>query len=101
MIKKILLATPRGFCAGVDRAIDVVEATLEVFGPPVYVKHAIVHNIHVVADLEGKGAIFVEELDKIPPASIVVFSAHGTDTKLIEEAKAGGDKGINGTCPLV
>jgi len=101
MIKKILLATPRGFCAGVDRAIDVVEATLEVFGPPVYVKHAIVHNIHVVADLEGKGAIFVEELDKIPPASIVVFSAHGTDPKLIEEAKARGHKVINATCPLV
>lgn len=101
MIQKILLATPRGFCAGVDRAIDVVEAALEIFGPPVYVKHAIVHNVHVVSDLEKKGAIFVEELDEIPPKSIVVFSAHGTDPKLIEEAKAAGHRVINATCPLV
>lgn len=101
MIEKILLATPRGFCAGVDRAIDVVEAALEIFGPPVYVKHAIVHNIHVVSDLEKKGAIFVEELDEIPPKSIVVFSAHGTDPKLINEAKRRGHKVINATCPLV
>lgn len=101
MIQKILLATPRGFCAGVDRAIDVVEVALEIFGPPVYVKHAIVHNVHVVSDLEKKGAIFVEDLDEIPPKSIVVFSAHGTDPKLMEEAKAAGHKVINATCPLV
>lgn len=107
-IEKILLATPRGFCAGVDRAIDVVETALEIFGPPVYVKHAIVHNIHVVSDLEKKGAIFVENLDEIPPPpkagqakSIVVFSAHGTDPALIDEAKRRGHRVINATCPLV
>lgn len=101
MVQKILLATPRGFCAGVDRAIDVVEAALEIFGPPVYVKHAIVHNIHVVDDLEKKGAIFVEELDEIALKSTVVFSAHGTDPKLIDEAKKRGHQVINATCPLV
>lgn len=105
MIKKILIATPRGFCAGVDRAIDVVEATLEIFGPPVYVKHAIVHNLHVVEDLKVKGAIFVEDLDEIPspPAggSVVVFSAHGTDPVIKEEAKKRGHKVIDATCPLV
>ena len=108
MIKKILLATPRGFCAGVDRAIDVVEAVLEIFGPPVYVKHAIVHNLHVVEDLKIKGAIFVEDLDEIPSPpearqakSVVVFSAHGTDPALKEEAKRRGHKVIDATCPLV
>lgn len=107
MIKKILIASPRGFCAGVDRAIDVVETALEIFGPPVYVKHAIVHNIHVVSDLEKKGAIFVEDLGEIPPPkagqakSIVVFSAHGTDPELIDEAKRRGHRVINATCPLV
>lgn len=101
MINKILIAFPRGFCAGVDRAIDVVEAALEIFGPPVYVKHAIVHNVHVVANLEKKGAIFVEDLDEIPKKSILVFSAHGTDPKLIEEAKKRGHQVINATCPLV
>lgn len=101
MIQKILLAVPRGFCAGVDRAIDVVEAALEIFGPPVYVKHAIVHNLHVVSDLEKKGAIFVEDLDKIPPKSTVVFSAHGTDPAIKEEAKKRGHKVIDATCPLV
>jgi len=108
MIKKILLATPRGFCAGVDRAIDVVEAVLEIFGPPVYVKHAIVHNLHVVEDLKIKGAIFVEDLDEIPSPpearqakSVVVFSAHGTDPALKEEAKKRGHRVIDATCPLV
>lgn len=101
MIKKILLAEPRGFCAGVDRAIDVVEAALEIFGAPVYVKHAIVHNIHVVADLEKKGAKFVEELDEVPPKSILVFSAHGSPPHLKEEARARGHKVIDATCPLV
>lgn len=108
MIKKILIASPRGFCAGVDRAIDVVEAALEIFGRPVYVKHAIVHNLHVVSDLEKKGAIFVEDLDEIPPPpkagqakQIVVFSAHGTEPKLKEEAKRRGHKVIDATCPLV
>lgn len=101
MIKKILLAQPRGFCAGVDRAIDVVEAALEIFGPPVYVKHAIVHNIHVVANLEKKGAKFVEELDEVPAKSILVFSAHGSPPHLKEEAKTRGHKVIDATCPLV
>ena len=105
MIKTILLAAPRGFCAGVDRAIDVVETALEIFGPPVYVKHAIVHNIHVVEDLKVKGAIFVEDIDEVPnpPAggSVLVFSAHGTDPKIKEEAKRRGHKVIDATCPLV
>lgn len=108
MIKKVLLAVPRGFCAGVDRAIDVVEAALAIFGPPVYVKHAIVHNLHVVEDLKVKGAIFVEDLDEVPPPkagqaqeSVLVFSAHGTDPALKEEAKRRGHKVIDATCPLV
>lgn len=100
-IKKIFLASPRGFCAGVDRAIDVVEAALEIFGPPVYVKHAIVHNLHVVEDLKIKGAIFVEDLDEVPAKSVLVFSAHGTDPKIKEEAKRRGHKVIDATCPLV
>ncbi|OGD84871.1 4-hydroxy-3-methylbut-2-enyl diphosphate reductase [Candidatus Curtissbacteria bacterium RBG_13_40_7] len=101
MINKILLVSPRGFCAGVDRAIDVVETALEIFGPPVYVKHAIVHNTHVVSDLEEKGAVFVENLDEIPRGSIVIFSAHGTDPRLKEEARSYGHKVIDATCPLV
>ncbi len=101
MIKKILLASPRGFCAGVDRAIDVVEASLEIFGPPVFVKHAIVHNIHVVNDLEKKGAIFVEDLDEVSPKSIVIFSAHGTDPAIKKEAQKRGFRVIDATCPLV
>jgi len=107
MLKKIILARPRGFCAGVDRAIDVVETALEIFGPPVYVKHAIVHNLHVVEDLKIKGAIFVEDLDEVPPPaagqakSVLVFSAHGTDPAVKEEAKRRGHKVIDATCPLV
>lgn len=101
MIKKILIARPRGFCAGVDRAIDVVETALAVFGAPVYVKHAIVHNIHVVEDLEKKGAIFIEELDDVPSGSILIFSAHGSPPALKEEAKKRGHRVIDATCPLV
>lgn len=101
MISKVILARPRGFCAGVDRAIDVVEAALEIFGAPVYVKHAIVHNVYVVGDLEKKGAIFVEDLDEVPAKSVLVFSAHGTDPKLKEEAKRRGHRVIDATCPLV
>ncbi len=101
MINKILLAKPRGFCAGVDRAIDVVETALEIFGKPIYVKHAIVHNIHVVEDLEKKGAIFVEDLDEVPAGAVLVFSAHGSPPQLKEEAKARGYKVIDATCPLV
>src|SRR3989338_9422364 len=101
MIQKIFLARPRGFCAGVDRAIDVVETALEIFGGPIYVKHAIVHNTHVVSDLIEKGAIFVENLDEIPKGSIVIFSAHGTDPQVKEEAKKRGHRVIDATCPLV
>lgn len=103
MIKKILLVRPRGFCAGVDRAIDVVEAALEIFGAPVYVKHAIVHNTHVVRDLEKKGAKFIEDLDEIPRNKKVklVFSAHGTPPALKDEAKKRGHTVIDATCPLV
>jgi len=108
MIKKIILASPRGFCAGVDRAIDVVETALEIFGPSIFVKHAIVHNTHVVSDLKKKGAIFVEDLDEIPPSvdgsadgSVLIFSAHGTDPKIKEEARLRGHRVIDATCPLV
>ncbi len=101
MLRKILLSYPRGFCAGVDRAIDVVETTLEIFGPPVYVKHAIVHNIHVVENLKIKGAVFVEDLGEVPPQSVLVFSAHGTDPRIKEEAQRRGHKVIDATCPLV
>lgn len=103
MISKIILVRPRGFCAGVDRAIDVVETALEIFGAPVYVKHAIVHNTHVVGDLEKKGAKFIEELAEIPKGKkvILVFSAHGTPPSVKEEAKARGHRVIDATCPLV
>lgn len=101
MVKKVILARPRGFCAGVDRAIDVVEAALEIFGPPIYVKHAIVHNIHVVGDLEKKGVVFVEDLDGICPKSVIIFSAHGTTPNLKNEVIRKGYKVIDATCPLV
>ena len=100
-IEKILLAKPRGFCAGVDRAIDVVEAALAIFGPPVYVKHAIVHNVHVVEDLKVKGAIFIDDIDEVSPKSVLVFSAHGVDPAIVKEAKRRGHKVIDATCPLV
>ncbi len=101
MIKKILLAKPRGFCAGVDRAIDVVETALSIFGAPIYVKHAIVHNVHVVEDLGKKGAIFVEDLDEVPEGAVLVFSAHGLPPQLKEEAVKRGFRVIDATCPLV
>src|SRR3989344_1112580 len=104
MVKKILIARPRGFCAGVDRAIDVVEASLDIFGAPIYVKHAIVHNTHVVKDLEKKGAKFIEDLDEIPKKAgrvILVFSAHGTPPFVKGEAIKRGHKVIDATCPLV
>jgi len=77
MVKRILLASPRGYCAGVERAVDTVEQALDLWGPPVYVRKQIVHNIHVVRDLEGRGAIFVESETEVPPGATVVFSAHG------------------------
>ena len=82
MSKTIKLATPRGFCAGVDRAIDMVNRALEIYGPPVYVKHEVVHNKIVVNDLKNRGAIFVEEIDEIPNDSLVIFSAHGVSSEV-------------------
>jgi 4-hydroxy-3-methylbut-2-en-1-yl diphosphate reductase len=100
-VKKILLASPRGFCAGVARAVKAVEDTLEIFGAPVYVKHEIVHNKHVVKDLEEKGAITIETLDEAPEGAVVVFSAHGSPPEHYAEAKTRGIRLIDATCPLV
>jgi len=100
-VKKVLLAAPRGFCAGVDRAVLIVEQALERFGPPVYVRRQIVHNVHVVADLGARGAIFVEELDEVPEGSTVVFSAHGVAPSVRAEAEARTLTVIDATCPLV
>ena len=101
MKNKVLLAAPRGFCAGVDRAVLIVEQALERFGPPVYVRRQIVHNVHVVADLGARGAIFVEELDEVPEGSTVVFSAHGVAPSVRAEAEARTLTVIDATCPLV
>jgi 4-hydroxy-3-methylbut-2-enyl diphosphate reductase len=99
--RKILLASPRGFCAGVDRAIEIVELALEVFGAPVYVRHEIVHNRHVVERLRQKGAIFVEQVAEIPEGSLVIFSAHGIAPSIREHARARRLHTIDATCPLV
>lgn len=101
MEKEILLAQPRGFCAGVDRAIEIVERALDELGAPVYVRHEIVHNAYVVEDLRRKGAVFVEELDEVPRGQTVVFSAHGVSRAVREEAEARGLKVFDATCPLV
>ncbi|MFT7086644.1 MAG: 4-hydroxy-3-methylbut-2-enyl diphosphate reductase [Rickettsiales bacterium] len=98
---RIILAKPRGFCAGVTRAIDTVENALKKFGAPIYVRHEIVHNEYVVEDLRKKGAIFVEEIADIPKGSLVIFSAHGVSDKVEIDAKAKGLKIIDATCPLV
>lgn len=98
---RILLAQPRGFCAGVVRAIDTVEGALKKFGAPVYVRHEIVHNAHVVADLRAKGALFVEELSEIPDGAVTVFSAHGVARQVVAEAKARALPVLDATCPLV
>jgi 4-hydroxy-3-methylbut-2-en-1-yl diphosphate reductase len=98
---RVLLAAPRGYCAGVDRAVIAVEKALETYGAPVYVRKQIVHNKHVVADLESRGAIFVEELDEVPEGATVVFSAHGVSPTVHAEAAARGLKTIDATCPLV
>jgi 4-hydroxy-3-methylbut-2-enyl diphosphate reductase len=98
---QILLANPRGFCAGVDRAIDIVERALELFGAPVHVRHEIVHNSHVVERLRARGAIFVEELAEVPTGGTVIFSAHGVSHALEEEAQARGLTVFDATCPLV
>jgi 4-hydroxy-3-methylbut-2-enyl diphosphate reductase len=98
---KILLANPRGFCAGVDRAIDIVERALELFGAPIYVRHEVVHNRYVVDRLRGLGAIFVDELDEVPDDATVIFSAHGVSRAVEEEARRRGLTVFDATCPLV
>jgi len=98
---RVVLAQPRGFCAGVERAIEIVERALAKFGPPIYVRHEIVHNRTVVADLRTRGAIFVDDLDEIPPGSITIFSAHGVPQRVEEVAAQRGLPVIDATCPLV
>lgn len=98
---KVFLAKPRGFCAGVDRAIDVVEIALDVYGPPVYVRHEIVHNDHVCNELRKKGAVFVDEMAEIPTGAVTIFSAHGVSPAVRQQAKDAGLKLIDATCPLV
>jgi len=98
---QIKLANPRGFCAGVDRAIEIVNRALEVFGPPIYVRHEVVHNKFVVEDLRSRGAIFVEEIDQVPDDVIVIFSAHGVSQAVRQEAADRGLKVFDATCPLV
>jgi 4-hydroxy-3-methylbut-2-enyl diphosphate reductase len=98
---RVLLAQPRGFCAGVVRAIEIVERSLQKFGAPVYVRHEIVHNRHVVEKLKAKGAVFVEQLDEIPDGAVTIFSAHGVAQSVIDDAAARGLPVLDATCPLV
>ena len=98
---RLLLANPRGFCAGVDRAIDIVNRALDVFGPPIYVRHEVVHNKFVVDQLRDRGAVFVDELDEVPDGFIVIFSAHGVARQVQDEAKRRGLRVFDATCPLV
>jgi len=98
---EIIMAEPRGFCAGVDRAIDIVEHALSKFGAPIYVRHEIVHNTHVVDDLRARGAIFIEDLDDVPPDATLVFSAHGVPKEVEHEAARRGFRVFDATCPLV
>ena len=98
---EIVLANPRGFCAGVDRAIAIVNRALECFNPPIYVRHEVVHNKFVVDDLRQRGAVFVDELDQVPDDSIVIFSAHGVSKAVQQEAERRGLKVFDATCPLV
>jgi len=100
-VPTLYLAAPRGFCAGVDRAIDIVEIALQVYGAPVYVRHEIVHNRHVVDELRRKGAMFVDELAEVPPGAVVIFSAHGVSPQIRREAKERGLRALDATCPLV
>ena len=97
----IKLANPRGFCAGVDRAIEIVNRALEIFGAPVYVRHEVVHNRYVVDDLRNRGAVFVEELDEVPDDALIIFSAHGVSQAVKNEAERRGLKVFDATCPLV
>jgi 4-hydroxy-3-methylbut-2-en-1-yl diphosphate reductase len=101
MVQEIILAEPRGFCAGVDRAIEIVERALQKFGRPIYVRHEIVHNTYVVNDLKAKGAIFIEALDDVPAGATLVFSAHGVPKSVEHEAMARGFQIFDATCPLV
>jgi 4-hydroxy-3-methylbut-2-enyl diphosphate reductase len=98
---RVVLAQPRGFCAGVERAIEIVERALKKYGPPIYVRHEIVHNRHVVEDLRTRGAIFVDELDEVPPGARTIFSAHGVAREVQETAASRGLPVIDATCPLV
>ncbi len=98
---KVILAQPRGFCAGVVRAIEIVERAIEKYGPPVYVRHEIVHNKWVVDTLKARGAVFVEELSEVPPDGITIFSAHGVSKAVVEDARQRGLHVLNATCPLV
>ena len=98
---RVILAQPRGFCAGVERAIEIVERALKKFGPPIYVRHEIVHNRHVVEDLKQRGAVFVDELDQVPDGAITIFSAHGVAKKVEGDAAARNLPVIDATCPLV
>ena len=100
-MKKIYLGNPRGFCAGVDRAIEIVELSLKRYGAPIYVRHEIVHSRHVVDSLRKRGAVFVEELDKVPDGALVIFSAHGVAKEVWQDAKRRNLKVIDATCPLV
>jgi 4-hydroxy-3-methylbut-2-enyl diphosphate reductase len=100
-LRRVLLAKPRGYCAGVDRAVQAVEMSLDKFGPPVYVRRQIVHNTHVVAELEKRGAIFVTEVDEVPSGAVVVFSAHGIAPEVRRDAEQRGLRAIDATCPLV
>src|SRR4030095_2501929 len=97
----LYLAAPRGFCAGVDRAIDIVDMALQIHGAPVYVRHEIVHNRHVVEDLRSRGAIFVDDLADVPPGAVVIFSAHGVSPAVRREAAERGLRALDATCPLV
>ncbi len=98
---EVLLANPRGFCAGVDRAIEIVERAIQLFGAPIYVRHEVVHNRYVVDDLNKKGAIFVDELEQVPDGSYVIFSAHGVSRAVQDEARRRGLNVFDATCPLV
>ncbi len=100
-LAEVLLAEPRGFCAGVDRAIEIVERALKKFGAPIYVRHEIVHNTYVVNDLKAKGAVFIEELSEVPPGATLVFSAHGVSQAVRQEAERRGFSIFDATCPLV
>ncbi|HVU78535.1 MAG TPA: 4-hydroxy-3-methylbut-2-enyl diphosphate reductase [Gaiellaceae bacterium] len=101
MVRKVLLASPRGYCAGVERAVETVEKALELYGPPVYVRKQIVHNLHVVRDLEARGAVFVDEVAEVPEGETVVFSAHGVAPRVHTDAATRQLQTIDATCPLV